>query len=225
MRHSRRRSTNAHHLSLFLSALASSDAAPPAPGASSHRPSSLSRATDGCWFHLAPGSGVFINVSRTRIFETREALRAEWHLPHHGSTLSDNDGMICRHAMHHGYTSVQILGRSSAEFARGRFKLWQHAAAAAPFNGSAPKLESHHSLYRRRGWRGIPELVMCSGPCITEESTSPCPGLPLWREDGAPCECDHAYPLLSCRESQSRHQSAARDREDPCPSRRGQHGG
>jgi len=148
---------------------------------------------DGCWFYLAPHSGVFINVTRTKVATTREALRDEWHVPHRGSI--DNDGHICERAVQHGYGSVQILGRESSR-----------EATAEP--GGAPA--------GRRGWRGawsIPELVMCSGPCMTDESTSPCPGLPLWRQDGTACACDHAYPLLRCRES------SEPARRDPCPSR------
>lgn len=129
--------------------------------------------TQGCWFYLAPGSGVFINVSRTRIFPTREQLRAEWYgkLLHRGS--ESNDARMCTAAIAHGYQSLQLLAR------------WTNGNASAP---------------RPRVWDAWPELAYCAGACAREESRSACPGVPLVRADGSPCTCDPSWPMLRCLE-------------------------
>ena len=187
----------------------------------------LATHADGCWFYLAQGSGVYINVTRTKVAETRVALRDEWHLPHDGSI--DNDGLLCERAVSHGYGSVQILRRVQAVHSA----VHEHAAAAAEHTqwGSSSGSGSGGEAYdasssspHHPAWRGawsIPELVLCLGPCVSQESTSPCPGLPLWRDSlgATPCECDQAYPLLRCREETAAGQDSAGDREDPCPAR------
>ena len=190
---------------------------------------------------------MYINVTRTKVAETREALRDEWHVPHHGSI--DNDGLLCERAVNHGYGSVQILRRVAAHSAAH-----EHVAAAAEHTqwdssigggsggggGNAhDQLASHTSSSsspHHPAWRGawsIPELVLCLGPCVSEESTSPCPGLPLWRDSlgATPCACDQAYPLLRCREEtaaghsaghsagDSAGHSAGDSAGDPCPAR------
>ena len=147
---------------------------------------------DGCWFYLAPGSGVFINVSRTRIAQTRDELRAEWHMPPSRGN-NNNDGHFCGAAMAHKLHSLQFLGRSKNQ-------------SGAAFGN------------RSRGL-AVPELAFCAGSCVHEESRTPCPaGVPLWRADGSPCTCDPHWPLLRCLED-VRSGRARHTRVDPCPAR------
>lgn len=135
-----------------------------------------------------------MNVTRTKVAQTREALRAEWHLPHRGS--ENNDGQFCAQAMRHGDGSIQFVGRE------GNVTDTQMANDTS----SKPHHDHAHELWH------MPELVLCSGTCVTEESRSPCPrGVPLQRNDGSTCECDEAFPLLRCREP------GQAPREDPCP--------
>jgi len=174
-------------------------------------PSSPSLSPDGCWFFLAPGSGIWLNVSRTRVARTREELRATWHLPHHGSEY--NDAHLCRSAMGHGYDSMQILMRSTGAATSHATSGTSGVAHPAGGGNHNPHPAAH--LLARHAASALfqpPELVLCSGACVREESNTPCPGVPLQRTDGSPCTCDRSFPLLRCIEDAGRQAAA-----DPCP--------
>eukprot|EP00966_Prymnesium_polylepis_P210228 4868695-Prymnesium_polylepis.1 len=131
----------------------------------------------GCWFTRAAGSGVWMNVSRTKVAATREVLRLEWRTNQHNE---NNDAQICNKAKLHGFDTVQIMRRTGD-------------VDAASFK--------------------VPEIVLCTGQCVLEESTSPCPGSPLHQSDSSLCDCDLQSPILRCKNSGTEH-------EDPCPVRR-----
>ena len=150
---------------------------------------------DGCWFYLAPGSGVSLNVTRTKVARSREALRAEWRLPQPNAPT--NDAHFCRQAIRHGYGSIQFVG--------------SNGPADTTANETSSGLHVIQTGWIHGQFR-MPELVLCSGRCVTEESRTPCPGVPLLQTDGSPCECDEEFPLLRCR-----REPGQPPRVDPCP--------
>ena len=192
----------------------------------------------GCWYYLSPGSGVWLNVSRTRVARTREELRAEWRLHHRGS--DNNDAHFCAAAIAHGYNSIQFLTRANALSAAAHDATAANRTAAAR-NGSGSvahalslthgaaqphERRENHNLFAAAQRDGslpfaVPELAYCAGPCVSEESRTACPGVPLQRSGGDPCTCDAGWPLLRCKEDvdAGRHM-----RVDPCPAHGVSHG-
>ena len=67
----------------------------------------------GCWFFVAPGSGIFLNVSRTFAIETRTELRRKWELPELNHKTGGDDAYICNAAHERGFKTVQISRRTS----------------------------------------------------------------------------------------------------------------
>ena len=198
-----------------------------------NRSGHVQRVPYGCWFYLAPGSGVWLNVSRTRVSRTREDLRAHWHLPHRGS--ENNDAHFCATAMAHGYTTLQFLERSTPGAAHHAFN---KSAANVGISGAHHLQHNLHLQHNMNGLHytpdnfSLPEIVFCGGPCVQEESTTPCPGVPLRRRvslqeaasttrggvgwgSWAECTCDASWPLLRCEEEESERKM----RVDPCPGR------
>ena len=142
----------------------------------------------GCWFFLAPGSGIFLNVGRTLAAHSREELRHLLKLPPKQPTdFSDND--LCTGALREGnYTTLQIGGRHD----NGTWATSWAVREQAP-----------------------PELVLCAGDCITEESRSPCPGVPLLQPNGSPCECSAEAVTLNCNAGRL----PPNGNDDPCAAR------
>ena len=104
----------------------------------------------GCWYFVAPGTGVSVNIGRSLSFDSRQ------HASDYFDTMSDNarwngmgwsdDTAWCTVALERGFDSIQVNVDS------------------APY--------VHHES---RTDRGMVELVVCSGRCATEELCGSCP--------------------------------------------------
>ena len=74
----------------------------------------------GCWFNMARGSGIFVNVGRTMVTtdKYKSTLFHDLGLTSKGCLKTDTTGAncydryICTAALQHGYGSVQVTGRS-----------------------------------------------------------------------------------------------------------------
>lgn len=151
----------------------------------------------GCWFFLAKGSGVFLNVGRSLRVSNRSELIDQFLLDAHASDAYHRDykqvdiaagHLYCIRAKERGYDSIQILSDS-----------------CSPYNGRA--LEEIHALCPI-------ELISCHEACTgtsscfshknctTDVLNSPCiPGLPLRTGVHAHvhCKCESkGFDVLNC---------------------------
>jgi hypothetical protein len=82
----------------------------------------------GCWFYLAQGSGIFVNVGRTLVVSDKYkstlfqelGLTPRGCLPTDGTGRSCYDRYICTAALAQGYDSVQVTGRSELVICGGK---------------------------------------------------------------------------------------------------------
>ena len=79
---------------------------------------------------------------------------------------------------------------------------------------------SGRQVHTARPTIALPEFVLCTGLCMSEESRTPCPGVPLRRADGSTCTCDERWPLLRCVEDAHVPGPRGHMRSDPCPAAR-----
>ena len=54
---------------------------------------------------------MWLNVTRSKVITSREALREHWKMGHRGS--ENNDAQICSRAIAHGFDTVQIMSRGN----------------------------------------------------------------------------------------------------------------
>ena len=128
----------------------------------------------GCWFFLAPGSGIFVNTGRTVFFENRDDASqffgvASDKAQRDGNAAADDTGW-CSEAVRRGIDSIQVNVHSYLK----------------PDSGLD---------------RGLVELVVCNERCATEELCGACPPLELrtGAAAGTPCsECDERGGMLNC---------------------------
>lgn len=128
----------------------------------------------GCWFFVAPGSGVFVNTGRTLFFENRRDAShffgvASDKAERHRNQAADDTGW-CSEALRRGIDSIQVNVHSYI----------------LPDSGQD---------------RDLIELVVCNGRCATEELCGICPPLELRTGPAAnsSCDtCDERGGMLNC---------------------------
>tara|TARA_B110001452_G_C15232565_1_gene426872 strand:- start:307 stop:2625 length:2319 start_codon:yes stop_codon:yes gene_type:complete len=152
----------------------------------------------GCWFLLARGSGIFLNVGRSIRANNRSHLMSTFGEPLNARELdgySRNPWLenwhnprarycnLCRMARANGYDSIQFLDELCGNRA------------------------SHASHKRKARHACFVEVVSCHDACMalpTKSLYGACvPGLPLrtgW-DATQPCACDDAQTLLNCLHS------------------------
>lgn len=154
----------------------------------------------GCWFFMAPGSGIYLNVTRTIAVRSREELYTRWKLPPRPHTNGVHDSHICTAARRRGYQTVQISQRVGLGALDSRSQQpwgkWNDSEGMSP-----------------------PELLLCDDDCVRTESITACPTSTVLQhkslEDGQlrPCACNDESPLLNCGLKESP--------QDPCAGKKG----
>lgn len=144
----------------------------------------------GCWFFLAPGSGVYLNVTRTLAVRSREDLFELWELPKRHHTNGAHDAHLCSAARSRGYRTIQISQRAGLSIARAQNRQW--------------------GTWHDGPQMSPPELLLCDEDCMQVESTNACPTSTILHQVDAanvggassaafvPCKCNAESPLLSC---------------------------
>ena len=146
----------------------------------------LQRSTYGSLFKVTEGSGVAVNVGKSLRVDTRVQASRALGLPCADPPLCERPGTVqdklyCERAVHLGYDSIQ--------FAR------PHIACLTP-----ECMRTQHNL-------NPPEIVICSGGCMTQRVGGACPpsGVQLRRvssdgyaQDLGPCRCSDESDVLNC---------------------------
>jgi hypothetical protein len=156
----------------------------------------------GCWFSplLPPwhrGSGIFVNVGRTLVVSGRRHAKALFKLPSPSSTSTTPRSSPPARAL----ASTHSTAASGAPTPTRQFRgaaiperddsLWAIEARARGFD----------SVQILRGADGLPELLVSSAPCLSQERPiGTCPPLPLWTGDNASreCVCSESSHVLNC---------------------------
>ncbi|KAG8457568.1 hypothetical protein KFE25_003722 [Diacronema lutheri] len=139
----------------------------------------------GCWFFVAKGTGVWVNVGRSLRVDSRDQLAPrlgtrppvdDAHTPRIGSFLLGEDTHWCTRALQLGYDSIQVAGALGGTTA---------------------------------GFVGRSELVVCAGACGTHRDLcGACPPPSVELRTGVraerPCACDPLLPILNCGTSPAR---------------------
>ena len=142
------------------------------------------RRHNGCWFYVAGGTGVFVNVGRA-LRTTRRGMDAtattiakRYNMTYFGA---GDDPLWCGLASRAGYDSI-VLDVSHDRTAATR-------GAKQYINNQSPNS------------RAQMELVICNGGCATRHVRSACPPIELRTGFRAerPCQCDHHLGLVNCR--------------------------
>ena len=133
----------------------------------------------GCWFFVARGSGVFVNVGRSLRMAKPKHLRqllnptrdANGRRVDQAALNPKMDRNWCERALELGFDSIQLQ------------------TVGAPF-------VRHIS----DGDRGLVEIVICSGGCAQQSACGACPPLPLSAAaDGSrPCACNESAGMINC---------------------------
>ena len=149
----------------------------------------------GCWFFIASGSGVWVNIGRSLRFPSRAAawrmLGNKLRVPA-SQRLADSacrDYLWCSAALQLGADSIQVRVDGHATCANLRYV-------------------SHRSKLDRE----MSELVICSGRCSDVPVCGVCPPVPLRTgvlSDSTgipsdPCTCSENVPILNCGQASAR---------------------
>ena len=138
------------------------------------------RVVNGCWFWVAPGSGVWLNVGRSLRMPSRHALDHLVVGVKNALTRFDAnwiDQRWCGWARARGYDSVQV--GVEMDHLSPRVRYTKHASGAV---------------------RDSAELVVCGGGCAMQHVRSACPPIPLRTGLRAqlPCLCDSRHAMINC---------------------------
>ena len=131
----------------------------------------------GCWFYIARGSGVFINVGRTLVFRTREkALATQGFGVWKNGVASYSDHNVAGAAARQGFRSVQLL------------------------------FGNRFAIYARNKTFPTHELILAHSACMQQPAKTPCVPAALragWQAT-LPCTCANAAKVgaagLKCTE-------------------------
>ena len=132
----------------------------------------------GCWFYLAPGSGVWLNVGRLLVLNGLEG--GGW-----GSEVFN-------------FPQARPFDSSHKDGRGGQQRQLCTVLLANGFESAMMDSGAWGRPWHREKNVGPPEFVLCTGECVTRTSHSPCPGQQLYNSRGLPCRCDVNSEMLSC---------------------------
>jgi hypothetical protein len=122
----------------------------------------------GCWFHVAKGTQIFVNVGKSLRVKNRCGAHKALGISE-GATPGDltcespgvrpGERLYCERARDLGYDSIQIA-------------------------------QTHQS--------SVPTLVICSGKCMTEPVKRACPPLDLQDKENKTCACEDRAGVMTC---------------------------
>jgi hypothetical protein len=132
----------------------------------------------GCFFHSAPGSGIYINTKI--IYMERDDISVSKQFPH---TLVDDTNFCI-----HGDKSMQCGDKYTCT-------LILNEGYYSKYNNIGIKLSSKNRTKLRND-----QFVICGGNCSTQELSTTCPLLELRMgyQANRLCQCNDKSPILNC---------------------------